>query len=586
MIEHIQQCVTIKKWMEKAITFEAGRTKVEEILLEIKNNEDLHKIVLINEIKEPLGMLSVSKVNFYLSKDKNIKKKMKEEMIQKTLSCRLTDSFFDIAQENLPIPVIDDKGKVCGVFTVKSMLMAYKELSESLTHYTEITDVILNSAYEGIAVVDRDGIIQQMNRTYRNFLGLSPEEEVIGRSVEEVIENTRLHITVQSGVPEKGEIQIIQGQKMIVHRIPIWKDGEVTGAIGMLIFEGVSELYRILGNAGNMQSVPPFEDEERSRTKNQPNLYSFEQILGENGSLMDSKSKARKAAKTKATVMLSGESGTGKELFAQSIHQMSERKGEFVSINCAAIPEHLLEAELFGYEEGAFTGAKKGGHKGKFEAANYGTLFLDEISTMPLPMQAKLLRILEEREVVKIGSHVRVPLHVRVIAATNESLKDLVENKQFRKDLYYRLNVININITPLRERTEDIPLLFGHYVKKFCKENGISVKQIDQHAMECLMNYRWPGNIRELTNIAEQLVVLTEGSMIKESDLPDDIRNSVLPSSSTTEYSLKSKKMLQEKELIEEELEKHEGNKTKTADALGIHRTTLYKKLNEYNLLT
>ncbi|MFB4163558.1 sigma 54-interacting transcriptional regulator [Alteribacillus sp. JSM 102045] len=581
-MEHIQQFVTVRQMMEKSIIFQAEKTRLEDILTKLESSKAPERFVFVNGKSEPLGILSISQVSSYFLKEK----KREGDWFRKTPVIKTTDSIFDISQTDLPLPVVDEKEKLCGVFTVKSLLQAYKEFSKSLQHYSEIMDVILNSAYEGITVVDREGKIQQMNRAYRNFLGLPPEEEVIGRSVEEVIENTRLHITIQTGVPEKGEIQIIQGQKMIVHRIPIWKDGEVTGAIGMLIFEGVSELYRILGNVGNMQSVPPFEDEERTRTRNQTNLYTFEQILGDSGKLTESKSKARKAARTNAKVMLSGESGTGKELFAQSIHQMSERKGEFISINCAAIPEHLLEAELFGYEEGAFTGAKRGGHKGKFEAANYGTLFLDEISTMPLAMQAKLLRILEERELVKIGSHVRIPLQVRVIAATNEKLEKLVEQKRFREDLYYRLNVIEINIPPLRERPEDIPLLLGHYIKKFSEENSYPVKQINQKAMEFLMSYHWPGNVRELTNIAEQLVVLTEGPFIKETDLPAAVKNSSLHKVSSSLFSLKSKKLLQERELIKEELAKHKGNKTKTAEALGIHRTTLYKKLNEFNIGT
>ncbi|SFE62392.1 sigma-54 interaction domain-containing protein [Alteribacillus iranensis] len=486
-----------------------------------------------------------------------------------------------ITEAQVPCHVVNEQKQIVGLLMKDSLLQAYREWTKSLEHHREITDVILNSAYEGVAVVDREGIIVQMNKAYRNFLGIPREEQVLGRRVEDIIENTKLHRTIQTGVPEKGEIQVIQGQKMVVHRIPIWKEGEVTGAIGMLIFEGVSELYRILGKAGNMETPPPFEEEKK---ETRTSFYSFEQILGSSEALLESKSKARKAARSKATILLTGESGTGKELFAQAIHKMSGRKGEFVPINCSAIPEHLLESELFGYEEGAFTGAKRGGHKGKFEAANYGTIFLDEISTMPYSMQAKLLRILEERAVVKVGGHVPFPLNVRVIAATNDNLEELVEEGTFRQDLYYRLHVIHVPIPPLRDRREDIPRLIGYYLKKFSEENYVSVKSIDHHVLECLQAYDWPGNIRELTNVVEQLVILSEGDEITLSDVPTHVKSGYQTNGQREEKPLKRSQHEQEKEIIEEELRRQKGNKKKTAESLGIHRTTLYKKIKEYNI--
>ncbi|WP_240376235.1 sigma-54 interaction domain-containing protein [Bacillus piscicola] len=572
--------VAVKKWMETPIPLSLSKTTIHDLRLRTERG-DLEKVVIVNEREELVGIPSVPLGELFL--ESNQATQLRTEWVRQVPHAEEEEAITE--QEGpFPRPVIARNGQVSGVLTETSMLAAYRALSDSLQHHTNVTDMILNSAYEGIAVVDRAGNVQQMNQAYRHFLGIPSEEKVIGRPVQEVIDNTNLHQTIKSGVPEKGEIQVIQGQKMIVHRIPIWKDGEVTGAIGMLIFEGVSDLYRILGKAANMPSVPPFADERKLQEA--PPLYTFEQMIGESGRFMESKSRARKAAKTKATVLLTGESGTGKELFAQAIHEMSGRKGAFVSLNCAAIPEHLLEAELFGYEEGAFTGAKRGGHKGKFEAAHYGTLFLDEISTMPLAMQAKLLRILEEKSVVKVGGHVRIPVNVRIIAATNDNLEELVVAHTFREDLYYRLHVIHVPLPPLRERKEDIPLLVGHFIRKFSEDYQLSVKNIDQHAMEHLRAYHWPGNVRELANVAEQLVILTEGNDIRTLDLPAHIQECVpeLTDKQTGSTILKENQHQHEKELIEKTIQQYNGNKTEAAAALGIHRTTLYKKIKDYQL--
>ncbi|MFB5664200.1 sigma 54-interacting transcriptional regulator [Alteribacillus sp. HJP-4] len=571
----------VKEWMLPAVAFIIGEAKVDDVLQAMEEGER-RQIIFINEEKTPIGLLDSEKFYRHLLKDKSPKKKVKESWLNDVEPLSEDESILHV--KDLPSPVQDKQGNLTGVLDWEDVARAYRGFAEDWKNDTEVSELILNSAYEGIAVVDQDGILVQMNTAYRNFLGMSEDSEIIGRPVEEVIENTRLHKTVESGLPEKGEIQVIQGQKMVVHRIPIRKGGRVTGAIGMLIFEGVSELYRILGNAANMELAPPFKNEDRKKIEEDGRLYTFEQLIGDSSPLLDSKSKARKAARTKATVLLTGESGTGKELFAQSIHQMSERTGAFISVNCAAIPEHLLEAELFGYEEGAFTGAKRGGSTGKFEAANYGTLFLDEISTMTMAMQAKILRILEEREVVRVGGHARIPLQVRIIAATNEDLIGLVESGRFREDLLYRLHVIPIHVPPLRERTSDIPLLFQHYMQYFAEENDLPPKELQQEALEMLMDYEWPGNIRELMNIAEQIMILSDHYTISASDLPPLIRRQANQPEETNKTPLREEQCRREKQMIMTAIEEHRGNKTKAAQALGIHRTTLYKKIKEHQV--
>ncbi|MFJ5770908.1 sigma-54 interaction domain-containing protein [Psychrobacillus sp. NPDC093180] len=453
-------------------------------------------------------------------------------------------------------------------------------------HTTDILDIILNSAYEGIAVVNKEGIIVEFNEAYSRFIGVD-KKDAIGCPVSEVIDNTNLHHTVKSGISERGVIQYIQGQPMVVHRIPLWKDGELVGAVGMLIFEGVTELYRIYERflekkalTGNLSSQERLE--ERKETNS-----TIEQIIGTSDSIANLKRMTRKVAKTEATVLITGESGTGKEMFAHSIHDLSHyNQGPFISVNCGAIPEHLFESELFGYEEGAFTGAKKGGKPGKFELAASGTIFLDEIGEMPQMMQTKLLRVLQEKMFERVGGVKQIQLKARVITATNRNLKEMVLAGTFREDLYYRINVIELNIAPLRNRQEDIPILIAHYLTEICKKYDMAEKEITVDAISSLMSYEWYGNVRELANIIEKVVILTEENIIDSHHLPNYIKRqhfSQIPTLSPINQ-LKKEEDNKEKEMLIQSLKESLGNKSKAADRLGIHRTTLYKKLKKHGL--
>lgn len=288
-------------------------------------------------------------------------------------------------------------------------------------------------------------------------------------------------------------------------------------------------------------------------------------------------------APTRTTVLITGESGTGKELVAQAIHQCSGRTGRFVPVHCAALPENLLESELFGHERGAFTGAVEM-RKGRFELAEGGTIFLDEIGEIPLHIQVKLLRVLENRAFERLGGTETITTDARVVAATNRNLKKMVENGEFREDLFYRLDVVSLEIPPLRERREDIPLLVKHYLDLFAKENGKDIG-ITETAMASLCAYRWPGNIRELRNCVERMVVLCRGKMIDLENVPVDIREGVTPGISKVVLSQPSCDLeCNEKMLIERALNECGGNRTKAAEKLGISRRTLHRKLHTYNL--
>lgn len=308
-------------------------------------------------------------------------------------------------------------------------------------------------------------------------------------------------------------------------------------------------------------------------------VYTFHEIIGKAKCWSEIIWRAKKAAQVSSNVLIEGESGTGKELIARAIHDESGRKGPFVPINCGAIPKELIESELFGYEEGAFTGAKRGGKIGKFEAAEGGTLFLDEIGEMPLEMQVHLLRVLQEKKVTRLGGSKARPVDVRIIAATNRDLRKEVEAGRFREDLYFRLNVININLPPLRERKEDIPILVEHFVQRFCQQFRKNITSVDEEVMDILNSYDWPGNVRELSNVIENAVVFTEENVI----LPDVIPSYIREYKPLRELRGRSLKELEEKVILET-LKVYNGNISKTARALGVTRNTIYRKINKQRL--
>ncbi|GLO67392.1 MULTISPECIES: sigma 54-interacting transcriptional regulator [Oceanobacillus] len=486
--------------------------------------------------------------------------------------------------------VVDDEHRLIGILTsneIQRGLVHYiNELDQSF-HSAEIVEVILESAYEGVAMVDRNGIIVEFNEAYSRFTGVD-KKDAIGHPVQEVIENTNLHRTVKTGIAERGVIQYIQGQPMVVHRIPVWRNGELVGAIGMLIFEGVTELYQIYDRYQEKKQKMKNEKYPKKEISHQLQSDNYlEQIIGQSEELAKLKRMTRKVAQTEATVLITGDSGTGKELFVKSIHHLSDYKsGPFVCVNCGAIPEQLFESELFGYEDGSFTGAKRGGKIGKFKLADNGTLFLDEIGEMPLTMQTKLLRVIQEKEYEKVGGLTKQPLKARVVAATNRNLKVMVEKGTFREDLYYRINVIELHIPPLRKRERDIPLLISSYLLTICKKYNIQKKDITAEAMGVLMKYKWYGNIRELINTIEKLVILTEGDMIHYHHLPNYMKREefTIDNQLSPMHQVKHQEHMRESELIKITLEQTGGNKTKTAQKLGIHRTTLYQKLKKFGI--
>lgn len=439
---------------------------------------------------------------------------------------------------------------------------------------------IIDFTYDGLVVVDKDGIIQVLNRPYADFLGVD-QKSSIGKHVTEVIENTRMHIVAKSEKEEIAQLQKINGSYMIATRVPIRKDGKIVGAVGKVLFKNLDQLNSLSKRVQSLEKeLSKYKGEFRESNKA---TYTFESLIGKSPAFLEAKAQAKKAAKSDSNVLILGESGTGKELFAHSIHNDSRRSmGVFIKVNCAAIPSELLESELFGYVEGSFTGANKGGKVGKFEAADGGTIFLDEIGELPLHMQVKLLRVLQEKEIERIGSTRSIPIDVRIIAATNRNLEEMVERGEFRLDLYYRLKVMIIHVPKLNERSDDIKTLVHHFLTKYQKLMNKKVEGISDRALRLLSSYSWPGNIRELENTIERaLNMAEEEEVITSEHMPEEIRGYKIPSSTLTLEEVMEET---ERNTILNYLEIMNGNKTETAKVLGISRTTLYEKMNKYGL--
>ena len=457
---------------------------------------------------------------------------------------------------------------------------------EEVKNLKSTLDSIVNSIFDCIVVVNKNGYVTMMNDAYGEFLNTDPKKAV-GKHITDVIENTRMHIVAQTGKAEICDMQKIGEHNTVVTRIPIVKDGEVTGAVGKMVFRDVKDLRVLARKLTSLQSELEYYKEELQKV--QGGKYTIESIIGSGEKIQWLKMIALRAAKGQSTVLVTGESGTGKELFAQAIHYASNRRhGPFIKINCASIPENLLESELFGYEEGAFTGARKGGKPGKFELANGGTIFLDEIGDMSMPMQAKLLRVLQEREVERVGGTKTSSVDVRVIAATNQDLETMMSQGTFRQDLYYRLNIIALHVPPLRERREDLPELCEALLRKVNRTLQFDVDGVSREAMELLMQYDWPGNVRELENVLERSVNLMDevGDILPEHLPPTMRRPATKPALSNQEETKELAGIMEEaeKQAIYKALETAGGNRSQAAKILGIHRSGFYQKLSKYQI--
>lgn len=444
----------------------------------------------------------------------------------------------------------------------------------------------------GVAILNKEGNYDYVNKSWENMVGYKLEE-VKGKHVTDIIKDSKADMVLKTGRPVKGHPVILKkmdDMKAFSHYTPIYDNNEIIGVFVQIIMSGIEEALLFSEQVNKLNSKLNYYKEELRNVRGAK--YTIDNIIGNSDVILDMKEKIRLAARTKSIVLIEGETGTGKELVAHSIHDLSDRSArDFIKINCAAIPKELLESEFFGYEEGSFTGAKKGGKLGKFELADKGTLFLDEVNLLDITLQPKLLRVLQEKEIERVGSSKNIPIDVRIITATNKSLEKLVQKKVFREDLFYRLNVIKIKIPPLRKRLDDIELIFKDILKSLNFELSMSISQVDSEIYKNLKKYNWPGNVRELQNVIERAMNSSYGTELKWEHFKDYFNNrkgfkgkidnsfSLYENDSIGEIKNKI-----EKQVIEEALKMHNNNKTQTAYYLGISRTTLYNKIKDLNI--
>lgn len=442
---------------------------------------------------------------------------------------------------------------------------------------------ILDNIEDVVMVLDSDTTIVYANEAYAKILGV-PVQKVLGRRLDIIEPNCLALKVLRSGKANENERDRLAsvGIDVIGRAFPLMDGNKVVGCVST--FNNITKVEELSRELQRTREVADYLQKQLNQREQLPK--SFEEYVGQNSRLRETLELATKVAKTDSTVLIRGESGVGKEVLAKGIHNCSRRKDQpLIKVNCAAIPEALMESELFGFEDGAFTGAKKGGKLGKFELAHGGTIFLDEIGDMSLSMQAKLLRVLQEKELERIGGTKTIKLDIRVIAATNCNLEEMIEKGSFRQDLYYRLNIVPLHILPLRERKDDILTLAKYFLAKFSEEAGCELTLAPQ-VVRTLQAYDWPGNVRELQNVLEHASIVRCGSEIEIRHLPRHFRPNMdeIPSEKPKPYDLKETVARVERELILEALENSKDNRSNAIKVLGISRRAFYDKLRRYNL--
>ncbi len=473
------------------------------------------------------------------------------------------------------VPIRDSSGQIIGAVAIFRDITSAQKMAEEVTNLRQVEALlkaIIESTSDAISVADEDGKIVMVNKAYTKITGYSSNEVVGKLATVDIAQGESMHIRVAKTKQPIYGARLLVGpgkREVIVDVTPLFVKNEFKGSVAVI--HDVTEIMRL-----NREL-----DEVKRLIRRMSARYTFEDVVAESPKMKIALNQAMKVAPTPATVLLRGESGTGKELFAHAIHNASDRKDRaFVSVNCAAIPESILESELFGYTSGAFTGARKEGKKGLLEEAQHGTAFFDEIGKMPLTVQSKLLRFLENKEIVPVGDTQAIKIDARIIAATNMDLEKMVQQGSFLPDLYFRLNVFPILLPPLRERKEDIPILVQHIIRKLNQQYGRTVEGISPDALARLINYNWPGNVRELENVIGRAMINMDSGdrIVKLHHLPPlkTIYRAIdVPSTG----NLKDMLYEYEKGIILKALEQNDWNVQKTAASLGMSVRTLYYRM-------
>ncbi len=477
------------------------------------------------------------------------------------------------------LPVLED-GKVIGIVTSNNIRDTfYLKMDEMFNLLNNVFD----NLHEGVCICDEKGIVKYWNRSSEKLYNVSAEK-IMNRYLGEFFPKA-LNLKVLNTGKRIDNVfhEPVEGKLVILSAVPIYNSkGRIIAAVST---------DRDITDAMNLTKQLEYEKKkveflEKAYKNEIASKYNFSSIVGKNKKIIDAIAIAQKVAHTSTSVLITGKSGTGKEVFAKSIHEASGRTGNFVAINCSAIPGNLLESELFGYVEGAFTGAIKKGKIGKFEFANGGTLFLDEIGDMPLEMQVKMLRVLQDGVIHRLGSEKAINTDARIIAATNKDLKKLILEDKFREDLFYRLAVVQIQLPPLKDRKEDVKDLANLFFEQVSEREGIKITDIENKVYKILTNYKWDGNIRELKNVVQRMVVLSNNGKINTDSIPEYILESVSPEEDLGENEFDLERIVEnvEKRTIKEVMKMVKGNKQHAAKVLNIKRSTLYYKLGKYNI--
>lgn len=551
-----------------------------------------------NMQREATGILILDDDNVELVASGLAKVKLVSSALSKRWSRRLTEPvprlfMIDGVAQPLTCVCFETPGAGCFLVFKSSADSALVEFFSSVDFAGDIVRHLVTSPYEAMVVVDGRGILRYLSPVHEEFFGLA-HNEAIGRHVTEVIENTRLHEVAAGGKSEVGHLQEMNGVNRVVSRTPIHDgQGRCVGAIGQIMFKGPEAIAHLGEQVSQLKKQLVFRERELSGLRNRS--YGLDQIVGTSEAVRRLKADIIRVAALDVPVLLVGESGTGKELVAHAIQMLSPRSGEpMVLVNAAALPANLVESELFGYEAGSFTGADRKGRHGKFELADKGTLFLDEIGDMPVEMQAKLLRVLQDGLVERIGSNRPRKSDFRLISASNRNFKTMIADNVFRLDLFYRISTITLRLPPLRERLEDIGPLTETFLANFAARHRQKRKAIGADVIAYLQTLSWPGNIRQLQHVVERAAIFCDSDTLTAADFDGNGDEALLSvpagftsPASVLEFGEPNMKLAKDKveiEIIVDAMRRHDGNKKKVAETLNISRSYLYKKLASINM--
>lgn len=547
------------------------------MLLE-KNFTDLFIVDKDDKFK---GIITLTDISKMMKKDKMKELKLKECMIENLITVKRNDSLLtcrDLMIKNKigRLPVVEEK-RLVGVIRKQEIMdyyyMSIEKDGMKLQH-------IVDNLYEAMCVIDEKGMVVFWNKSAEKLYGIAAKQ-IVGRLLEEFFPYAMDLKVLKTKKPVENKFHSPKENcHIVISSIPIFINGEFAGVVST--DKNISELEALSSELKKARDTVAFLKKEVERITND----GFKNVIGKSEKILKQIELSRQIAKTKVNVLITGESGTGKEVFARAIYECSEQKGLFIPINCSAIPNELFESEFFGYDEGAFTGANKKGKLGLFELANNGTIFLDEIGDLPMFMQAKLLRVLQDRVIRRVGGEKYIDVNARILSATHRDLKKMVKEGTFREDLYYRLDVIQIQLPPLRERGGDVALFIQKFIKELSKVNNKDVIDIDKETLDILQSYHWKGNIREIKNTMEHLVVLCRGQTITADLIPKYIVEATNKRKRRTGGGLDLNESIRELEIdmIEQALKTAKGNKAKAAKLLNIPRATLYYKIDSYKI--